>query len=88
MTASVEPEFRFALIDSSTKIRGHRALREGVCDLKVGFRPGCRFYCTRRADTVFVFLVGVDHLYQPKNINGAITLVKGLSERFCYRRDR
>jgi putative addiction module killer protein len=56
----------------------HRALTEGVCELKVDFGPGYRVYYTERAGVVVVLLAGGDKSSQQKDIQTAISLAKGL----------
>ena len=38
----------------------HRALTDGVCELKIDFGPGYRVYYTERAGVVVVLLAGGD----------------------------
>lgn len=79
MTERVVHEFRFASIDSFTGIRGqHRALTDGVFELKIDFGPGYRVYYTERAGVVVVLLSGGDKSSQQKDIKTAISLAKGL----------
>ena len=56
----------------------HRALTDGVCELKIDFGPGYRVYYTERAGVVVVLLAGGDKSTQQKDIKTAITLAKGL----------
>ena len=56
----------------------HRALTDGVCELKIDFGPGYRVYYTERTGVVVVLLAGGDKSSQPKDIKTAITLAKGL----------
>lgn len=56
----------------------HRALTDGVCELKIDFGPGYRVYYTERAGIVIVLLAGGDKSSQQKDIKTAIALVKGL----------
>jgi putative addiction module killer protein len=56
----------------------HRALTDGVCELKIDFGPGYRVYYTERAGAVVVLLAGGDKSSQQKDINTAILLAKGL----------
>ncbi|MBK9237202.1 MAG: type II toxin-antitoxin system RelE/ParE family toxin [Rhodoferax sp.] len=56
----------------------HRALTNGVCELKVDFGPGYRVYYTERAGVVVVLLAGGDKASQQKDIKTAIALAKGL----------
>jgi putative addiction module killer protein len=56
----------------------HRALTDGVCELKIDFGPGYRVYYTERAGVVVVLLAGGDKSSQQKDIETAILLAKGL----------
>mgnify|MGYP003494428770 FL=1 len=56
----------------------HRALSDGVCELKIDFGPGYRVYYTERAGVVVVLLAGGDKSSQQKDIKTAIALAKGL----------
>jgi putative addiction module killer protein len=56
----------------------HRALTDGVCELKIDFGPGYRVYYTQRAGVVVVLLAGGDKSSQQKDIKTAITLAQGL----------
>ena len=56
----------------------HRALTDGVCELKIDFGPGYRVYYTERAGVVVVLLAGGDKPSQQKDIKTAISLAKGL----------
>ena len=56
----------------------HRALTDGVCELKIDFGPGYRVYYTERAGVVVVLLAGGDKSSQQKDIKTAISLAKGL----------
>ena len=56
----------------------HRALTDGVCELKIDFGPGYRVYYTERAGVVVVLLAAGDKSSQQKDIKTAITLAKGL----------
>ena len=56
----------------------HRALSDGVCELKIDFGPGYRVYYTERAGVVVVLLAGGDKASQQKDIKTAIALAKGL----------
>lgn len=56
----------------------HRALTDGVSELKIDFGPGYRVYYTERAGVVVVLLAGGDKSSQQKDIRTAISLAKGL----------
>ncbi len=56
----------------------HRALTDGVCELKIDFGPGYRVYYTERSGVVVVLLAGGDKSSQQKDIKTAISLAKRL----------
>ena len=56
----------------------HRALTDGVFELKIDFGPGYRVYYTERTGVVVVLLAGGDKSSQQKDIKTAISLAKGL----------
>jgi putative addiction module killer protein len=56
----------------------HRALTDGVSELKIDVGPGYRVYYTERAGVVVVLLVGGDKSSQQTDIKTAISLAKGL----------
>ena len=56
----------------------HRALTDGVFELKIDFGPGYRVYYTERAGVVVVLLAGGDKSSQQKDIKTAISMAKGL----------
>lgn len=56
----------------------HRALTDGVCELKIDFGPGYRVYYTERLGVVVILLAGGDKASQPRDIKTAIALAKGL----------
>ncbi len=56
----------------------HRALTDGVCELKNDFGPAYRVYYTERTGVVVVLLAGGDKSSQQKDIKTAIMLAKGL----------
>jgi putative addiction module killer protein len=56
----------------------HRALTDGVCELKVDFGPGYRVYYTENAGVVVVLLAGGDKSSQQRDIKMALALAKGL----------
>lgn len=58
----------------------HRALTDGVCELKIDFGPGYRVYYTERAGVLIVLLAGGDKSTQQSDIRTAIALAKGLKE--------
>ena len=58
----------------------HRALTDGVCELKIDVGPGYRVYYTERAGVLIILLAGGDKSSQQRDIKAAISLVKGLKE--------
>lgn len=58
----------------------HRALTDGVCELKIDFGPGYRVYYVERAGVLIVLLAGGDKSTQQSDIRTAIALAKGLKE--------
>lgn len=56
----------------------HRALTDGVCELKIDVGPGYRVYYTQRAGVVVILLAGGDKSSQQKDIKTAIALARGL----------
>ena len=56
----------------------HRALTNGVFELKIDFGPGYRVYYTEHAGVLVVLLAGGDKSTQPNDIRTAIALAKGL----------
>ena len=58
----------------------HRALTDGVCELKIDFGPGYRVYYIERAGVLIVLLAGGDKSTQQSDIRTAIALAKGLKE--------
>jgi putative addiction module killer protein len=56
----------------------HRALTNGVSELKIDFGPGYRVYYTKRGDLLLILLAGGDKSSQQKDIETAIDLVKNL----------
>ena len=58
----------------------HRALVNGVFELKIDFGPGYRVYYTEHAGVLVVLLAGGDKSTQQNDIRTAIALAKGLQE--------
>lgn len=56
----------------------HRALTDGVCELKIDVGPGYRVYYTERGGVVIVLLAGGDKSTQQQDIKTAISLAKNL----------
>jgi putative addiction module killer protein len=56
----------------------HRALTEGVCELKIDFGPGYRVYYTERGGDLIVLLAGGDKSTQAQDIKTALALAKNL----------
>ncbi len=55
-----------------------RALREGVCELKIDFGPGYRVYYTERGKVLIILLAGGDKSTQRSDIKTAIELARNL----------
>ena len=58
----------------------HRALRDGVKELKIDFGPGYRVYYTERGRTLVVLLAGGDKSTQARDVVSAINLAERLKE--------
>lgn len=56
----------------------HRALTDGVCELKIDVGPGYRVYYTERGGVLIVLLAGGDKSSQQRDIKTAIALAQGL----------
>jgi putative addiction module killer protein len=56
----------------------HRALTDGVCELKIDFGPGYRIYYIERGGALIVLLAGGDKSTQAQDIKTAIALAKNL----------
>jgi putative addiction module killer protein len=56
----------------------HRALTDGVCELKIDVGPGYRVYYTERNGVLIVLLAGGDKSSQQRDIKTAIALAQGL----------
>ena len=54
----------------------HRALREGVSELKIDVGPGYRVYFTERDGELIILLAGGDKSTQRRDIERAIELAK------------
>ena len=59
----------------------HRALTDGVSELKLDFGPGYRVYCTVRDGVVVILLAGGAEASQQMAIKTAVSLAKGLWEK-------
>jgi putative addiction module killer protein len=55
-----------------------KALGGGVSEMRIDFGPGYRIYYTRRAEIVYLLLVGGSKSTQPRDIQHAKTLLKSL----------
>ena len=55
-----------------------RALREGVCELKIDFGPGYRVYYAERGKVLIILLAGGDKSTQRADIKTAIELARNL----------
>lgn len=56
----------------------HRALREGVSELKIDVGPGYRVYFTERDGELIILLAGGDKSTQRRDIERAIELAKNI----------
>jgi putative addiction module killer protein len=56
----------------------HRALREGVSELKIDVGPGYRVYFTERDGELIILLAGGDKSTQRRDIERAIELAKNV----------
>ena len=56
----------------------HRALREGVSELKIDVGPGYRVYFTERGGDLIILLAGGDKTTQRRDIEHAIELARNL----------
>jgi putative addiction module killer protein len=55
-----------------------KALGGGVSEMRIDFGPGYRIYYTRRAEIVYLLLVGGSKSTQSRDIQHAKTLLKSL----------
>lgn len=53
---------------------------EGVSEMRVHVGPGYRIYYTRRAEVVYLLLLGGDKASQKRDIQRAITMARALSK--------
>ena len=58
----------------------HRALTDGVAELKVDFGPGYRVYYTQRGTRLLLLLAGGDKSTQQKDIQLALKLARNFQE--------
>ncbi|MGA2552859.1 MAG: type II toxin-antitoxin system RelE/ParE family toxin [Burkholderiaceae bacterium] len=56
----------------------HRALTEGVSEMKIDLGPGYRVYYTEKSGELIVLLVGGDKSTQQRDIKLAIALARNL----------
>ena len=56
----------------------HRALREGVSELKIDVGPGYRVYFTERDGELIILLAGGDKSTQRRDIERAIELARNI----------
>lgn len=56
----------------------HRALTDGVRELKIDLGPGYRVYYTERRGVLIILLAGGDKSSQGRDIKTAITLARNL----------
>ena len=54
----------------------HRALTDGVIELKIDYGPGYRVYYTKRGTELVLLLAGGDKSTQPEDIAAALRLSK------------
>jgi putative addiction module killer protein len=57
----------------------HRALRNGVSELKIDVGPGYRVYFTERDGDLIILLAGGDKSTQRRDIERAIALARNLA---------
>ncbi|MGB4334881.1 MAG: type II toxin-antitoxin system RelE/ParE family toxin [Chromatiaceae bacterium] len=71
----------FNRLDRATKgnLGDVRVLGGGVSEMRIDFGPGYRIYYTRRAEIVYLLLVGGDKSTQARDIQRAKTLLKSLT---------
>jgi putative addiction module killer protein len=58
----------------------HRALTDGVSELKIDIGPGYRVYYTKRGSRILLLLAGGDKATQQKDIQLAVQLAKNFQE--------
>ena len=58
----------------------HRALTDGVSELKIDVGPGYRVYYTQRGSRLLLLLAGGDKSTQQKEIELAISLARNFQE--------
>ena len=58
----------------------HRALKGGICEMKIDHGPGYRVYYTQRGNRLLLLLIGGDKSTQQKDIALAIRLAKSFKE--------
>jgi putative addiction module killer protein len=58
----------------------HRALTDGVSELKIDVGPGYRVYYTKRGSRILLLLAGGDKATQQKDIQLAVQLAKNFQE--------
>ncbi len=58
----------------------HRALKEGVSELKIDFGPGYRVYYLKRAERLILLLAGGDKSTQKKDMETALELARDFEE--------
>ena len=56
----------------------HRALKAGVCEMKIDYGPGYRVYYTQRGTVLVILLCGGDKSTQSADIRAAERLAKGV----------
>jgi len=53
---------------------------DGVSEMRVHFGPGYRVYFTRRAEVVYLLLLGGDKSSQKRDIKRAISMARALDK--------
>ena len=59
----------------------HKALTEGVCELRIDYGPGYRVYYARVGDKVLLLLIGGDKRRQQADIDTAVAYLKDWKRR-------
>jgi len=70
----------FNRLDRATKgnFGDAKAVGGGISEMRIDFGPGYRIYYTRRAEIVYLLLLGGDKSTQARDIQHAKTLLKSL----------
>ena len=59
----------------------HKALTEGVCELRIDYGPGYRVYYARVGDKVLLLLIGGDKRRQQADIDTTVAYLKDWKRR-------